>query len=349
MFSSPEKLGSFLSSDRKQPDILLYSSSFQNEALLSGKAHTAILLSENSISGLIDGVETIPKYRHAERLVQDILHIYSTSNLDTFVPEGKTGTGINAIHSSSGGAGNTSIAVGLSMLAARRDLKPLYLSFESIPSTAFYFKGSSTRTFSDIIYYLKEKGNNLAVKLEGGCFNDAASGVHYFLPPESANELEELTEEDIDLFMRTIRAASLFDIVFIDLPSGLNRRNNYILKLCDRIINVCTHGAFSGYKKGVMDSDPAVAAAEVKNDFSSRTYHILNKYSENMPCDWCGNDYLERFSVIISESEKMKYSFHEKLLIDIDPSFSASLGKILDCLVAGDGEKRRFGGGAAIA
>lgn len=349
LFSSPEKLGAFLNSNTKRPDILLYSQSFPKEVLLPGKVHTMIRLSENSTYDRIEDADTIPKYRHAERFVQDILHIYSRSNPNVFMPDRKTGAKINTVHSSSGGAGKTSVAAGLSMLAARRNIKTLYLNFECTPSTAFYFKGSSERTFSDIIYYLKEKGNNLAVKLEGGCCSDPASGVHYFLPPESAFEFEELADEDIDLFLGTIRSLSLFDIVFIDLPSGLSRRNNFILKASDKIINVCTLGAFSRYRDGVMERDPAVTDADGKNDFSSRIFHILNKYTENMNCDLCENDYLDRFSVIISESEKLKYSLREKLLIDLDPTFSASLGKLFDCLVAGYGKSCKPGGGVEYA
>ena len=349
LFSSSEELSLFLKSSGKCPDILLYSHFFPKEALVSDKVHTIIQLSENNTSHMIEGVNKIFKYRHTESLVEDILHIYSKSNLDAFIPDGKSATNIYAVHSASGGAGKSSIAAGLSMLAARRNLKPLYLNFESTPSTSFYFKGRSERTLSDIIYYLKEKGNNLAIKLEGGCCCDPASGVHYFLPPESVCEFEELTEKDIDLFLETIRYSSLFDIVFIDLPPGLSRRNNRILRSCDTVIDICEHRAFSGYMKGVMEGDPKAGGAEGRNEFSSRSFHILNKYSENAPCDWCEKNYTDKFCVIIRESEKLKYNHGERLLIDIDPSFSASLGKLLDFLVIGDGERCRSGGGVVFA
>lgn len=345
IFSSPEKLDLFLDSYKGLPDIILYSSSFQDAALLSGKAHTVIRLSENGIQGLTENISMIPKYRHAEQLVQDILHIYSRNSSDTFVPDGKTGTAINIVHSSSGGTGNTSIAAGLSMLSARRGLKALYLSFESIPSTCFYFKGSSPRNFSDVIYILKEKGNNLALKLEGACCCDPASGVHYFLPPDSANELDDLTEEDIGIFFGAIRSSSLFDIAFIDLPSGLGKRNDFIIKSSDSIIEVCTYGSFSEYRKAAMIKDPSFS--KICGEYSSsRIFHILSRYSSNMPCDWFGEDNKDRFSAIINESEELKLSLGEKLLIDIDPTFSASLGKLLDCIIAGGVEKKGTGGAA---
>lgn len=349
LFSSPENLKLFLKTAEKPQDILLYSDFFPKEALESERVHTLIQLSDNNMQNT-EGTNMVFKYRHAESLVQDILHIYSRSSLDAFVPDGKTAAEIYAVHSAAGGTGKTSIAAGLSMLAARRNMKPLYLNFESTPSTAFYFKGRSERTLSDVIYYLKERGLNLATMLEGACCCDPAGGVHYFLPPDSACEFDELTDEDIDLFLGTIRASSLFDIVFIDLPSGLSHRNSIILRSCDKIVNVCAHGAFPLFKKSVMEGDPVSHGEEGKNELSSRTVHVLNRYSENACTHWCEKDYTGKFSIIIRESERLGLNDGERLLIDMDPIFSASVGKLLDSLaVSGDGKGCRVKGGAAFA
>ncbi|NJD01903.1 MAG: hypothetical protein FIA99_04745 [Ruminiclostridium sp.] len=349
LFSSFEDLSLFLESAGKHADILLYGCSFPEEAIVSEKVHTMIRLSENNTSHSDEDANTIFKYRHTERLIQDILHTYSKSSAGTFIPDGKASAGICAVHSASGGTGKTCIAAGLSMLAARRGLKCLYLNFESTPSTSFYFKGQSERSLSDVIYYLKERGDNLAVKLESGRCCDPASGVHYFLPPESACEFDELTGEDIDLFIGTIRSSSLADIIFIDLPSGLSRRNKLILKSCDKVIEICEHRAFSRYMKGVMEGDPGTGGSEETNEFSSRTFHILNKYSENASCDWYEKKNSGKFCCIIGDSEKLRFNRGEKLLIDLDQSFSASLGKLLDLIAAGGGVERcRSAGGVAF-
>ncbi len=348
-FSAVKNLQLFLKSAGKRLEILLCSHSFLKEGPWQESFHTIIQLSENDSANSVDGVNAIFKYRHAESLVQDILHIYSKNNLETSVPAGKKITVLCAVHSAAGGAGTTCIAAGLSMLAARRGLKPFYLNLESTPSTSFYFKGRSERTLSDVIYYIKEKGSNLVSKLEGGYCSDASSGVHYFLPPDSASEFEELTEEDMVLLLGAIRSWSLFDIVFIDLPSGLSRRNKSVFKCCDKIIDICEHGASSLFKKGMMEGDPETGG-DGKNDILHCTLPILNKYSENTPCDWYERSYTDKFTVIIHESERVKYHQGEKLLIDADPVFSSALGKLLNLLAAsGSDEKSRPDGGAAIA
>ncbi len=349
LFSSPGELSIFLSSAGKHPDVLLYSDMFPRDALLSGKVHTRIQLSENNTASAAEGLYAIPKYRHTDQLVQNILHIYAERSSEAFTPDVKASAGIYAVHSASGGCGKTSIAVGLSMLAARRNLKPLYLNFENAPSTAFYFKGGAERSFSEVIYYLKEKGSNLAVKLEGACCFDPAGGVYYYLPPESACEFEELTEEDIDLFLKTVRSSSRFGIVFIDLPSGWSGRNKSILKSCDKVINVCLYGAFSFFKKAVMEGDPGVAVAEEGSGFSSKVFHVLNRYRENVPRGWGEKEDTGRFHAVMGESEKLDHNTGEKLLIDMDPSFSASLGKLFDCLAAPGGEGCELHGGDAFA
>lgn len=331
MFSSSESLSCYYDMNGREPDVLLISSDIAADFPAAGKARAVMELSENNLPASGGEIGRIFKYQHCESLVKDMLHIYAGLVQNTPDTEGKRPAMVYAVHSASGGSGCTSMAVALSILAARRNYKSLYISLEGTSSAYFHFKGHCERTFSDILYYLKEGGSNLCMKLESGCCCDPASGVHYFLPPDSISEFDELTEGDIRLLLETLKASALFDMVFIDLPPGLSRRNCLIYDLCDRLINVCANDALSLLKKGCMEKDPGLVSV----DYISKTLHVINRYTDQRPCSVNGQETTFNFDITVKESEIIGTRQSGELLTDVDPSFTASVARLLDLLTTG--------------
>ena len=347
-FTSPGRLAAFLKNSPRQFDILLYGNTFAigelNEELNADRIHTVIRLVGGNVSGTGDDGEAISKYKHAEMLVKDILYAFSKKSRINFVPDGEKKTIIASVHSSSGGAGNTSIAAGLSMVSSRRGCKSLYLNLEGIPSTGFYFKGSSDRTFSDIIFYLKDRDSSLALKLEGACCIDPASGVHFLLPPESVAELEDLAVEDIDLLFKTLRASCRFDFVFVDLPPDIGCRSLFIIKSSDVLVKVRTQDMRSGFRDNMLEKELAIKGNGMREDFAAKTCCVLNKYVEDVGFNYHVTVDKSRFH-IINESESLKHYNGDRQLIEADASFSASLGRLLDCVISAAGAGNGSDGG----
>lgn len=260
-FSSVDKLTDFLI-HTQGIDILIISSRIYRKGMNTAKAELSLLLSEDRHTGapkagmltlkcerqpaeggrqsaeLPDAPETIYKYQHMDKLVADIIRFYSEKSLKNVSITGQGSTRVVGVCSPSGGTGSSSIAAGCSILCAGRGERSFYLNMEAIPSTDLFFNGDCARTFSNVIFHLKGKGDNLQLKLEGAKCVDTKSGVHYFKPPENILELNELTDPEIGCLVGGLKSSAVYDYIFIDMSSGLNSFNTEILKLADVILLV---------------------------------------------------------------------------------------------------------------
>ncbi len=260
-FSSADKLTDFFK-HKQSIDILIISSQIYRKDMKTVKAELSLILLEDSNfrapkagvlspncerlsaegerqSAEVTGViETIYKYQHMDKLVSEIIRLYSEKSLKNISITGQGNTRVVGVYSPSGGTGSSSIAAGCSILCAGRGVRSFYLNMEVIPSTDLFFNGDCARTFSNVIFHLKGKGDNLQLKLEGAKCVDTKSGVHYFKPPESILELNELTDLEIEYLVSGLKNSAVYDYVFIDMSSGLNSFNTAILPLADVILLV---------------------------------------------------------------------------------------------------------------
>ena len=275
-FSSPGKLTEFLCTPEKR-DILLINSKMYNKELHSKNFESLILLSGDDVEPIPEGFEMINKYQHAERLVTDILRLYAARSLKNYSISGHGDTRIVCVYSPAGGTGKTSVAAGSSILCSRRGLKTFYLNLEDIPSTNLYFYGESEQSFSNVIYHLKGKGKNLGLKLEGAKCCDSKTGVHFFTPPESILEMEELSEQDIVRLLNEFRANATYDVVFIDMSCGLSQRNAAILASVDSILLVLAPGDISTIKMNALKTGMDLLEHKYGVKLGGRTVTILNR------------------------------------------------------------------------
>ncbi len=260
-FFSAEKLSDFLTHVRSV-DILLISRRIYESGMNTAKAKLVLFLSENSPAGApkaerqsigggrqsekdgrqsadaSDSFETVYRYQHMDKLVSEIIRLFSDRSLKNVSVSGHGNTRIVGVLSPSGGAGSSSIAAGCSILCAGKGIKSFYLNMEAIPSTDLFFCGDCSQTFSNVIYYLKGKCGNLQLRLEGAKCIDTKSGVHYFKPPENVRELSELTDHEVATLVSELKRSAFYRYIFIDLSAGLNAVNSTILQLSDAILLV---------------------------------------------------------------------------------------------------------------
>ncbi len=250
-FASREKLDAFLNGADK-PDILLVSNDMFKEGSITGNAAVTVILDGGGETPVPVGYDTVEKYRHADRLVAELLRLYSSNVAKGHLAPGKYRTRIICVCSPAGGTGKSSIAAGCSILCGRRGTRTFYLNLEAVPSTEAFFNSDagSGQSFSNVIYYLKGKNGNIGLKLEGAASLDARTGVHYFKPPENLFEFNELTEQDITLLLNTFRKSAVYDMVFVDIGSGFSPVNAEVIRQSDIILPVLTPGKCSSVKYG---------------------------------------------------------------------------------------------------
>lgn len=191
----------------------------------------------------------IRKYQHMDRFIAEIMRLYAAnSQKDRRIVAAQGNTRVISILSSSGGSGKSTIAAACSSLCAGRGSRTFYLNLESIPSTDIFFHGDSTQSFSNVIFHLKGKGDNLGLKLEGAKTIDTGSNVHYYKPPANVQELNELTQSDFIRLIGGLKNSGIYDIIFIDTSCGLSPINTAIIENSDIVMLVMNSNSASEVK-----------------------------------------------------------------------------------------------------
>ena len=273
-FSSADHLNTYLGEFHKI-DILLVSSKMYKEMIGAGNPETVLILSENE-SIAQAGLEAVNKYQHMDRLISEVIRLYSLGSKKDCRVSGNEGTRVISVVSPAGGTGKSSIAAGCSILCAGRGMRAFYLNLEDIPSTGMFFHGDSNQSFSNVIYQLKGNNPNLWLKLEAAGCADTGTGVHFFRPAENILDMNELTDEDISRLIFEFRKSSVYNVVFIDLPTGLNERNSSVLKYSDAVLLVLTpdfklESSIEKFSKGLE-----MIENKLRADLIGRIVPILN-------------------------------------------------------------------------
>jgi cellulose biosynthesis protein BcsQ len=237
-FSAAEPLNAYLGEPHKI-DVLLVNSKMYKEIVNRGRQEIVLILSENEPITQ-PGQESVNKYQHMDRLISEVIRLYTLGSRKECPVSGSEGTRVISVVSPAGGTGKSSIAAGCSILCAGRGMRAFYMDLEDIPSTEMFFHGDSRQSFSNVIYQLKGNSPNLWLKLEAARCIDAGTGVHFFRPAANILDMNELTEQDLARLLHEFRKSSAYSVVFVDLPTGLNERNSSVLKYSDAILLILT-------------------------------------------------------------------------------------------------------------
>jgi MinD-like ATPase involved in chromosome partitioning or flagellar assembly len=277
-FSSPEKLLDFLSGAVHADILAINSRMYEKGCCLSHPG--IVLLSGDEDGSPPEGIASVRKYQHMDRLVAEMTRLYTARSLKECTITGPGNTRIISVHSPSGGTGKSYVAAGCSILCAGRGIKTFYLNLESIPSTDLFFQGNPGQSFSNVIFYLKGKSGNLALKLESAKCIDAVTGVHFFKPPENACEMSELSVQEIDWLLAEFRRSGVYDIVFVDMPSGLCPVNIEVLKHSDAVLWILSPDCRSVFKLKNLKTSLEFIEHRLGIELASRIVPVLNKAAD---------------------------------------------------------------------
>ena len=164
------KADSFIRYLKEEPsaDILVVSPDFYDISTPLSQVNLKVLLSPGALSREYPDFKVISKYSTGEKLLGEVLHLYSKSNpKEIRTPSYSKSTVIIGVYSPAGGTGKTTIATALSRQIAELGMESFYLNLESIQSTGVFFNLFGTRNLSYVFYYIKEKSTNLSFKMDG--------------------------------------------------------------------------------------------------------------------------------------------------------------------------------------
>jgi cellulose biosynthesis protein BcsQ len=329
MASCFTKIGYFIDYMEGQPpvDVLIISPDFYDISAAYSHIKLRVMLSTGVLSREYPGFQLISKYSTGEKLVCEVVHLYSQLNpFETRLPNHSKNTKFIGVYSPAGGTGKTTIAAALSIQCAEQGMEAFYLNLESIQSTEVFFHSSNKRNLSYVFYYLKEMSSNLSFKMDG--IKNTEDGVQYFSSPESPMEYDEINPVELERLIKGIKDMRCYDYVFIDMSNTFDMKNYKILNLCNHILMVTLHEPIALYKSRVMFNELVKLSVSDKNNVSDKIIIVINRYKDK---SGEGADiYIEEYPVAVKLPEYSRTLIKEdgRVAVD-DDDFTRGINQLI--------------------
>lgn len=268
-------------------DVFLASDKFEIEFdKIPSKCGFAYLVDSKGIE-TINEQKVICKFQKAELIYKQILSLFAekTTGLTASLRSDNEGRKVVAFIAASGGTGSTVAAAAFAVNMARRGKKVIYLNMEMLGDPDAFFHGDGTGNFGDVIYAIKSKKSNLAIKLESTVKKDE-TGVFYFSPTGLALDMMELHPEEMSQIIKELRAVCRYDYIVIDIDFRFDKQILQLLKECTNIVAVSDGSVTSNSKlKRMLDALKIIDENSdnkllyrmgiLYNRFSSKTSKVL--------------------------------------------------------------------------
>ena len=202
------------------------------------------------------------KYQKVELIYKQILSVYSekASSVSGLRLDDDS-CKVLMFCSASGGVGASSMAAACACHFASMGKKTLYLNLEQFGTSDAFFNGEGQFTMSDVVFAVKSKKANLALKLES-CVRMDPRGVYFFSASAVALDMMELSSEEVIQLISELQLTGSYDYLIVDTAFSLDKS----------MLNV--------YRKShalVMVGD----GSEISNMKTKRAYEALSILEQN--------------------------------------------------------------------
>ncbi len=260
IYSFTEYEGAMQALDGSRIDVFLADDFFEVELdRLPGRCGFAYLI-DNSGVEMVKDCAAVCRFQKADLIYKQILNIYSEQ------AESMAGFEMNhgdcsciAFLSPAGGVGCSTMAAACARHFALRGKRVLYLNLERFGTSDLFFQGEGQFSMSDIIYALKGKRSNLAMKLES-CVKQDACGVKFFSDVNIALDIQELELDEILRLLRTVCQSGLYEYIILDMDFSIDQKFFEIQKIIEKMVLVSSGSVMANQK--VMKALHALAEAE---------------------------------------------------------------------------------------
>ncbi len=265
--------------DSARIDILIASDEFDVDvSALPKRCGFAYFVSSNGVESVKDQ-KAICKFQKAELIYKEILNIYSEKAGSLFgMRQDDDSTKVMVFTSPGGGTGASSMAAACALHFAGTGKRTLYLNLENYGSSDAFFKAEGQFNISDIIYALKSKKANLALKLES-CVKQDISGVCFYSQSKLALDMLELNGEDKQLLISELKASGSYQYIIIDMDFSLDKDAAQIQRAANGIVWVGDGSEISNRK--LRRAYEALTIREQNADLplTNRLMLLYNKFS----------------------------------------------------------------------
>lgn len=238
-----------------------------------------IYLSKTKDIEELNGIPAICKFQKIETIYKQILGIYAENVSNMKLKSGNAAGRILLFLSAQGGSGTSSAAASYALRCADKGRKVFYLNLELFGGAELFFSGDGAMSFSDVIYALKSKKSNLAIKMECAAKTDR-SGVSFFDTCKNAYDMTELQDEEIKDLLDGITQMGEYEDVVIDLSGDVDKRAVLLMKdYADRIICVNDGSRTGNGKFERLCEIISILEKRLDTDILKKMVLLYNRYS----------------------------------------------------------------------
>lgn len=218
-FTDVEALAAF--AREESVELLLISSRVMEPEIGKWNIPKIVVLSEEPVgSGGNGGFPEVFKYQSQAEVIREVMAHYGqtapAAAPDVLVkPKMRT----IGIFSPVGRSGKTSLALALGQILGIKK-SVLYVNLEPFPGLAKAFPATSGGNLTDLIFCLRQEDGAGAARLSG--MTVPLGGLDILPPARSGRELFSIGEEDWKRFFDLVRNGSGYEVLLLDIGSGLS-------------------------------------------------------------------------------------------------------------------------------
>jgi cellulose biosynthesis protein BcsQ len=333
-FSAIESFMKYIDETKAVPNIVAVSQGLYSKKLKNLDI-ALILVICDGLGDSYDGLCALERYSNADSLIGGILKHYAdkTESGAEIIPKGDYETKVILITSPSGGAGKTSVSIGLCSLLSRTNPSVLYLNLDRTGiDNITYDLAKHSKGMSDIIFAIKSRLDKLPVLLEAFRKDFNGERFSYYAPPLFPMDLDELSPGEIELLVEKIRSLGIYGKVIIDAQSGFSSANKALMELSDSIIIVINNNKSEVRKLAAMKAQMDRVFGAKAQYIHKRVLVLLNKTGADVQVasvEHQVNDQVFRSKIMsLPQCEEISGSYIAGLLSDITIEFGSALAEL---------------------
>lgn len=265
--------------DPNRIDVLVASDAFDIDITALPKRCGFAYFVDSADIDLVNDQRAICKFQKADLIYKQILSVYSENagNVAGLKIDDHS-TKLITFASPCGGVGTSSMAAACALYFASSNKKTLYLNLEKFGSADAFFSAEGQFDMSDIIFSLKSKKANLALKLES-CVKRDYRGVYFYSQSKIALDMLELTPEDLIRLITELKISGSYDYIVLDMDFSMDKEILDVYRKTHSVVLVGDGSELSNIK--LFRAHNALATKEQKKDspITNRLALVYNKFS----------------------------------------------------------------------
>ena len=230
-FTSVQNLIDF--GKKNEIELLLISGKAMCREIHELKVGKLIILSEGVHSPGLDQYPSVYKYQSSSDVIREVMACYGEEKtvLPVQFPVLKKTTEVLGVYSPLGRCLKTSFALTLGQILAR-DRAVLYLNLEEYAGFEELMGHGFSHNLSDLLYYVRQDNQNLAVKMNG--MIQTINNLGFIPPVQAPADIIGTSWEDWEKLLQELVMHSSYEVIILDIGNGVEEVFQ-LLDQCKRI------------------------------------------------------------------------------------------------------------------